>query len=248
MRSSSARCGPLPDGRVDVRFALVDTVRSVQLAGMTYTVTPAQFRATAHKIADIIYEKLTGDAGVFSTRIAYITKQGSALRADRRRRRRRQPAGGGRVERAAALAGVVARRLAARLRVAREQEARRLRAVALDGRAAGARELPRQQQRAGVVARRPPARGHAVEGRWLAALPDQRRRDRRHAAAHLARHRHRGRRSRRTAARSCSRPTAAARRRSTGSRSPPTASSASRSKATGTCRRGPRRTARASCS
>ena len=67
---------PLPDGRADVRFALVDTVRSVQLAGMNYTVTSAQFRATAHKIADIIYEKLTGDAGVFSTRIAYITKQG----------------------------------------------------------------------------------------------------------------------------------------------------------------------------
>ena len=43
---------------------------------MTYTVTPAQFRATAHKIADVIYEKLTGDPGVFSTRIAYITKQG----------------------------------------------------------------------------------------------------------------------------------------------------------------------------
>ena len=44
---------------------------------MTYTVTPAQFRATAHKIADVIYEKLTGDPGVFSTRIAYITKQGA---------------------------------------------------------------------------------------------------------------------------------------------------------------------------
>ena len=68
---------PLGDGRADVRFGLVDTVRSVQLAGMSYQVTPAQFRATAHKIADIIYEKLTGDAGVFSTRIAYVTKQGS---------------------------------------------------------------------------------------------------------------------------------------------------------------------------
>ena len=39
--------------------------------------TPAQFRATAHQIADVIYEKLTGDVGVFSTRIAYITKQGT---------------------------------------------------------------------------------------------------------------------------------------------------------------------------
>ena len=66
----------LGEARVEVRFALVDVVRQVQLAGMTYVVTPQQFRATAHKIADIVYEKLTGDVGVFSTRIAYITKQG----------------------------------------------------------------------------------------------------------------------------------------------------------------------------
>ena len=68
---------PLPDGRVEVRFALVDAVKNATLANQIYTVAPAQFRATAHKIADVIYEKLTGDAGVFSTRIAYVTKQGS---------------------------------------------------------------------------------------------------------------------------------------------------------------------------
>jgi TolB protein len=67
---------PLPDGCVEVRFALVDVVKQSTLAAMTYTVTPAQFRVTAHKIADVIYEKLTGDPGVFSTRIAYITKAG----------------------------------------------------------------------------------------------------------------------------------------------------------------------------
>ncbi len=60
-----------------MRFALVDAVKQVQLAGVSYVVTPAQLRATAHKIADVIYEKMTGDAGVFSTRIAYITKQGT---------------------------------------------------------------------------------------------------------------------------------------------------------------------------
>jgi len=67
----------LPDGRVEIRFVLVDVVKQTLLAGVTYTVTQQQFRATAHKIADVIYEKLTGDVGVFSTRIAYITKQGS---------------------------------------------------------------------------------------------------------------------------------------------------------------------------
>jgi len=68
---------PLPDGRVEVRFALVDVVKQTPLVAMVYSVTPAQFRVTAHKIADIIYEKLTGDPGIFSTRIAYITKAGT---------------------------------------------------------------------------------------------------------------------------------------------------------------------------
>ena len=68
---------PLGEARVEVRFALMDAVKETQLAAMTYVVTTPQFRATAHKIADVIYEKLTGDVGVFSTRIAYITKQGA---------------------------------------------------------------------------------------------------------------------------------------------------------------------------
>src|SRR6266852_3896068 len=64
------------DGRIEVRFALLDTVKQGQLAAVSYVVPPAQLRATAHRIADTIYEKLTGDVGVFSTRIAYIAKQG----------------------------------------------------------------------------------------------------------------------------------------------------------------------------
>src|SRR4030095_1600960 len=66
---------PRSDGRVEVRFFLLDAVKQTQLAGVSYVVAPSQFRATAHQIADIIYEKLTGDAGVFSTRIAYVAKQ-----------------------------------------------------------------------------------------------------------------------------------------------------------------------------
>jgi TolB protein len=64
------------EARVEVRFALIDVVKGTQLATMNYVVTPAQFRATAHRIADVIYQALTGDVGVFSTRIAYVAKQG----------------------------------------------------------------------------------------------------------------------------------------------------------------------------
>ena len=67
---------PLPDGRYDVRFRLMDVAKQAQLAGFAYTADATQLRQVAHGIADVIYEKLTGDKGVFSTRIAYIVKKG----------------------------------------------------------------------------------------------------------------------------------------------------------------------------
>lgn len=66
----------LPGGRFEVRFRLLDVVKQTQLAGFSYNISAAQWRATAHQIADIIYEKLTGTPGTFSTRIAYVQKQG----------------------------------------------------------------------------------------------------------------------------------------------------------------------------
>ena len=62
------------DGRVDVRFRMTDTAKEAQMVGYSYAITPGQLRATAHKIADLIYEKLTGEPGVFSTRIAYVAR------------------------------------------------------------------------------------------------------------------------------------------------------------------------------
>ncbi len=66
----------LADGKFEVRFRLLDVVKQSDMGGIAFTLSATQIRLTAHKIADFIYEKLTGERGVFSTRIAYVVKQG----------------------------------------------------------------------------------------------------------------------------------------------------------------------------
>ena len=66
---------PQGEGRVEVRFRLFDVQKQAQLASYSYVVAPAQLRATAHRIADLIYERLTGDKGAFSTKITYVVKR-----------------------------------------------------------------------------------------------------------------------------------------------------------------------------
>ena len=53
----------------------MDIPKQVQLAGLAFTMSAAQYRLTAHRIADVIYEKLVGERGVASTRVAYVVKQ-----------------------------------------------------------------------------------------------------------------------------------------------------------------------------
>ena len=64
----------LADGRLDVRVRLWDAVKAQDLGGQSYPVDTADTRLAAHRIADYVYEKLTGEKGVFSTRIAYVSR------------------------------------------------------------------------------------------------------------------------------------------------------------------------------
>lgn len=66
----------LADGRYDIRFRLWDVVRGQDLGGQSFVVSQGDLRLVSHRIADFVYEKLTGERGVFSTRIAYVTKAG----------------------------------------------------------------------------------------------------------------------------------------------------------------------------
>ena len=67
----------LADGRFDVRFKLYDNGRQTDLGGIALTSSQNNLRLSAHRVSDYVYEKLTGDKGVFSTRIAYVLKQGT---------------------------------------------------------------------------------------------------------------------------------------------------------------------------
>ncbi|WP_374662704.1 Tol-Pal system beta propeller repeat protein TolB [Inhella sp.] len=66
----------LADGRWDLRHRLWDVVAGKELLGASHTVVADDLRLAAHRVSDTIYEKLTGERGVFATRLAYVTKAG----------------------------------------------------------------------------------------------------------------------------------------------------------------------------
>ncbi|MEY3095892.1 MAG: Tol-Pal system beta propeller repeat protein TolB [Burkholderiaceae bacterium] len=66
-----------PDGKVDLRFRLLDNLKSLDLGGLSLITEATQLdaRRSAHKVADYVYEQLTGEPGFFSTRLAYVRKE-----------------------------------------------------------------------------------------------------------------------------------------------------------------------------
>jgi TolB protein len=64
------------DDQYTIQFQLFDVFAGKQLLGYRQPATTKQLRGASHRVADMIYEELTGIRGIFSTRIAYITVAG----------------------------------------------------------------------------------------------------------------------------------------------------------------------------
>lgn len=60
----------------EISFTLVDVMANgTTLLTKTYQINANQLRPLAHHISDEVYQKLTGERGIFATRIAYISVQ-----------------------------------------------------------------------------------------------------------------------------------------------------------------------------
>jgi TolB protein len=69
----------MPEGgdRYAGQFELYNVLTGQRLAGQRLTASTTSLRAMSHRIADIIFEQLTGIRGAFSTRIAFVSVDGT---------------------------------------------------------------------------------------------------------------------------------------------------------------------------
>ncbi|WP_444452779.1 Tol-Pal system beta propeller repeat protein TolB [Rhodobacter capsulatus] len=64
-------------GKVVVKFRLFDVYGNTQLGdGQQLAASPQSWRRLAHKVADVIYSRITGESGYFDSRVVYVSESG----------------------------------------------------------------------------------------------------------------------------------------------------------------------------
>lgn len=63
-------------GLLEVEFRLWDIFAGTQMRGLRLNAATDQWRRVAHRIADAVYQRITGEAGYFDSRIVYVAETG----------------------------------------------------------------------------------------------------------------------------------------------------------------------------
>ena len=63
---------------LEVEFRLWDVFGGSQMRGLRFSAASDQWRRIAHRIADAVYERITGEGGYFDTQIVYVSETGPA--------------------------------------------------------------------------------------------------------------------------------------------------------------------------
>ncbi len=62
--------------KITVQFKIYDVLKGILLKGFSLSAEEGKWRKLAHMIADVVYERVTGDAGFFDSQIVFIDEQG----------------------------------------------------------------------------------------------------------------------------------------------------------------------------
>jgi len=71
------RVTPVENGQLAIDFDLVNSLTGARLAAQRFVGAPSALRNAAHRVSDVIYQKILGVRGAFATRIAYVAVDGS---------------------------------------------------------------------------------------------------------------------------------------------------------------------------
>ncbi len=65
------------DGRITVKFRLFDVFADAQLGdGLQFGGSAGSWRRMAHKVADAVYSRITGEGGYFDSRVVFVAESG----------------------------------------------------------------------------------------------------------------------------------------------------------------------------
>ena len=66
---------PYAENKIEAQVTLFDVVKKRRVVRVTQIVGSYQLREFAHSLSDLFYERITGVRGIFSTRVAFVTRK-----------------------------------------------------------------------------------------------------------------------------------------------------------------------------